>query len=149
MDLMQDDVILRGGFRGGRTQHAPPLFFCRDRAPDFVWAPQAKRMHQIMQNWLRKLRFFSASERPLFLKILDPPLILWKVNDADGMSLNCIQICGNPMDVILHWCVLTTCPVTLGPNHEYGCLVCVDDIETLDGDIELNYWRVKNRNWYD
>ena len=23
--------------------------FCRDRAPDFVWAPQAKRMHQVVQ----------------------------------------------------------------------------------------------------
>ena len=35
---------LEGGAPGVR-----PSIFCRDRAPDFVWAPQAKRMHQIMQ----------------------------------------------------------------------------------------------------
>ena len=34
---------------GGRSRHVPPLFFCRDRMPDFVWAPQAKRMHHIVR----------------------------------------------------------------------------------------------------
>ena len=33
--------------------------FGRDRAPDFVWVPQAKRMHQIVRI---DLQFFSASE---------------------------------------------------------------------------------------
>ena len=41
-------VLLRGGM-------CPLPIFCRDRAPKFVWAHMAKRMHQIMQigfkNW--------------------------------------------------------------------------------------------------
>ena len=38
----------RGGFRGGACRQHPSIF-CRDRAPDFVWAPQVKRMHQIVR----------------------------------------------------------------------------------------------------
>ena len=45
-------------FEGG-TPGARPSIFGRDRASDFVWAPQAKRMHQIVRI---DLQFFSASE---------------------------------------------------------------------------------------
>ena len=47
----------RGRFRGGAT----PLFFCRDRASDFVWAPQEKRMRKSCELTL-KFQFFSASK---------------------------------------------------------------------------------------
>ena len=43
-------IPLSGADLEGRTRHAPPLLSCRDRVPDFVWALQAKRMHQIMQT---------------------------------------------------------------------------------------------------
>ena len=62
---MAEKVVLRswaGADLEGVQAVRTPLFFCRDRAPDFVWvpqhrilniylefcAPQAKRMHQIM-----------------------------------------------------------------------------------------------------
>ena len=35
--------------KGAHLARAPSIF-CRDKAPDFVWVPQAKRMHQIVQN---------------------------------------------------------------------------------------------------
>ena len=41
-------VTFRGGFKRGAHPARAPSIFCRDRAPDFVWAPRAKRMHQIV-----------------------------------------------------------------------------------------------------
>ena len=44
-------IILLSNARtgGGGIQAAcTPSIFCRDRVPDYVWAPQAKRMHQIV-----------------------------------------------------------------------------------------------------
>ena len=35
-----------------------PSIFCRDKVPDFVWAPQAKRMHQIVQINFENYNFF-------------------------------------------------------------------------------------------
>ena len=35
-------------YRGAHPARAPSIF-CRDRASDFVWVPQAKRMHQIVR----------------------------------------------------------------------------------------------------
>ena len=46
----------RGGFRGG-TPSVCPLYFCSDRASDFVWVPQAKRMHQIMRTDFENYNF--------------------------------------------------------------------------------------------
>ena len=45
---------------GGRRS---PSIFCRDRAPDFVWSHQAKRMHQIVYIDFKNYIFFSTSER--------------------------------------------------------------------------------------
>ena len=42
-------AMCRGGFRWGAFYVAPSIF-CRDKAPDFIWAPQAKSMHQIVGN---------------------------------------------------------------------------------------------------
>ena len=33
----------------GAQTACTPFIFCRERGPDFVWVPQAKSMHQIMQ----------------------------------------------------------------------------------------------------
>ena len=43
---------------GGAPARVPSIFG-RDMVPDFVWAPQAKRIHQIVRI---DLQFFSASE---------------------------------------------------------------------------------------
>ena len=42
-------MIGRGGFRGGRTRRAPPLFFAEIRRLTLCGGPKAKRMHQIEQ----------------------------------------------------------------------------------------------------
>ena len=50
-----------------RTRRMPPLFFGKDRVPDFVWVPQAKGMHQIMQIDFENYNFFcfcSPSDTP-------------------------------------------------------------------------------------
>ena len=42
----------------------PPLpHFCSDRAPEFVWAPQPKIVHQIVRIDFEKYIFFSTSEQ--------------------------------------------------------------------------------------
>ena len=57
-------IITRGAsFRGGFQMDAggAPSYFCRDRAPHFVWAPQTKRKHQIVRIDYENY-FFSISE---------------------------------------------------------------------------------------
>ena len=53
-DWCQSGVVKKGDkwetgadLEGGASACAPSIF-CRDKAPDFVWVPQAKRMHQIV-----------------------------------------------------------------------------------------------------
>ena len=40
--------MTRADLEGAEAARTPSSF-CRDRVPDFVWAPQAKSMHQIVQ----------------------------------------------------------------------------------------------------
>ena len=86
----------RGRFRGGTPGACPLCFLQRYRVPNFVWAPQAKRMHQIVQIDFENYNFspllrghiplrHPLSHRapkfcqslnlalPLCFKILDPP----------------------------------------------------------------------------
>ena len=42
-NLQITGLISRADLEGRRTRRAPPLL--QDWAPDFVWVPQAKRMH--------------------------------------------------------------------------------------------------------
>ena len=83
----------RGGFKGGRTRCAPPLFFAEIGRLTLCGRPQAKRMHQIVQIDFENYKFSpllrghilltppqapkfcqSLILAPLLLKILDPPL---------------------------------------------------------------------------
>ena len=97
-----DTTVAGTDFRGGRTWAARPLyffffFFTEIGRLTFVWAPQTKWMHQIVQIDFENCKIFSASEgvhppqtplvptgvkvlsvinlgAPSFKKILDPPL---------------------------------------------------------------------------
>ena len=46
----------RGRFRGRHTWCTPSIFY-RDKVPDFVWVPQAQRMHQIVQIDFKNCNF--------------------------------------------------------------------------------------------
>ena len=93
----------------------PPPPLCRDMAPEFVWAPQAKRMHQIMPIEFKI--FFSTSEGahppqihpvpttgtevlfliwapPLINKILDPPLSFKHKQGLQGRNFRDIKLIG-------------------------------------------------------
>ena len=61
--------------------HLPPSFFCRNRASEFVWAPQAKKCTKSCKLTLKitfLLHFYVPPQTPcpvlnLGSQILDPP----------------------------------------------------------------------------
>ena len=57
MGLDNHPKVIGDRFRGEHMQYAPPLFYCRDTASDFVWVPQAKRMRQIMRTDFENYNF--------------------------------------------------------------------------------------------
>ena len=79
-----------------------PSIFCRDRVPDFVWAPQAKRIHQILRsdfenyNFSLLLRGYIPLRHPLSPQvpkfcqslILVPPL---SKNPASAPEIHCVE----------------------------------------------------------
>ena len=60
-------LLLAGADLERGAPSACPSIFYRDRPPDFVWAPQEKRMHQIMQIDFENYNFspFLMGDIPL------------------------------------------------------------------------------------
>ena len=93
------------------TSSARPLF-CRDRVPDFVWEPQAKRMHQIVRIDFENYFFFSASERahppqtqplPTDAEVLGA-LSFKNPGSAPEQSGQTLEFCYGPLILTIHWC---------------------------------------------
>ena len=61
-------AYLHRGWFGGVADGAHPSIFYRNRAPDFVWVPQAKWMHQIVPIDFENYIFFSASKGQIPLR---------------------------------------------------------------------------------
>ena len=56
---MRHRICATGADLEGTHPARTPSIFCRDKAPDFVWVPQAKRMHQIVRIDFENCNFSS------------------------------------------------------------------------------------------
>ena len=135
---------------GGAPGVRPLYFFCRDRVPDFVWAPQAKRMHQIVQINLENYKFSPLLRGHIPLR--HPPVLTgtevlsvlnlgapsfkkswirpWLASNAVwAWRYTCVETCRS----WTHWfCLCFSCVVGKNPNTP-NLSPMADDVITRSG----------------